>query len=71
MILGEQMSQQIGVVMRLSRNAEYIVYDPDNRGYEKQDYNAVKRIRDMDELGREVEELVGGRGAGSRGRSFY
>lgn len=32
-ILGEQMSQQIGVVMRLSRNAEYIVYDPDNRGY--------------------------------------
>lgn len=31
----------------------------------------MKRIRDMDELGREVEELVGGRGAGSRGRSFY
>ena len=37
--------------MRISRNADYIVYDPDNRyGYQKQDYNSIKRVRDVNDL---------------------
>lgn len=53
--------------MRISRNADYVIYDPNNRyGNQKKDYNSIKRVRNVQDLVTELEYLVGG----VRGRSY-
>lgn len=60
MVLSEPLAQQIGTATRISRNADFIVYDPNNKyGYIKQEYNSIKRVRTVHDLVIELEDIMG------------